>query len=203
LRDALQALGVHVTMTRDADASVGMTERVTMINTAAPNLMLSVHHNSAANPAATGAETLIRQSTPRPGEMELAERLAAAMAIALGIPNRGVKRHEHGVLRTNTIAVTLELGFINNPREEALLVQHDVQQRVVESVVEVIADVFEIAVEPTGTPILLDGSELRVRGMIVDGVTFAPVRALGEALGLHVQWNAELGRVELRSIKSM
>ncbi|HBK86691.1 MAG TPA: hypothetical protein DDZ53_11740, partial [Firmicutes bacterium] len=46
-------------------------------------------------------------------------------------------------------------------------------------------------------PILLDEKPLPVNGRLFNDVTYAPVRALAEALGLTVVWDAKLRLVRL------
>ena len=37
-------------------------------------------------------------------------------------------------------------------------------------------------------PVIIDGKELEVPAIVVDGRSFAPVRAIGEAMGLNVSF---------------
>ncbi len=43
--------------------------------------------------------------------------------------------------------------------------------------------------------VIVDGTELPVGGLVIDGVTYAPVRALAETLGSGVLWQPETASV--------
>jgi N-acetylmuramoyl-L-alanine amidase len=57
LRTRLQSLGFGVSLTRDEDQSVGLTDRTALANHAAAALFVSIHANSSMRPAAHGPET--------------------------------------------------------------------------------------------------------------------------------------------------
>lgn len=42
-------------------------------------------------------------------------------------------------------------------------------------------------------PVTVNGSELGVRAIVIDGTSYLPVRAMGEALDMEIKFNAELG----------
>lgn len=48
-------------------------------------------------------------------------------------------------------------------------------------------------------PILIDGVEFKSENppVVIDGRTYLPLRAIGEALGVKVDWNGDLSRVEI------
>jgi len=50
-----------------------------------------------------------------------------------------------------------------------------------------------------GFKVLVDGEEFASENpaLVVDGRTYLPLRAMGDCLGVNVEWNAEIGRVEI------
>lgn len=88
-----------------------------------PDAFLSIHANAFANPSAHGIETII---LGRGGMGEkIAKEIQKELVLATGLFDRGVKVSNLHVLR-ETIgypAVLTEVGFISNPKEEALMKQ--------------------------------------------------------------------------------
>ncbi len=63
------------------------------------------------------------------------------------------------------------------------------------------AETYE-AIEPK-FEVLVDGEHFYSNPpiVVIDGRTYLPLRAMGECLGIYVDWNAELGQVEVSSTK--
>jgi N-acetylmuramoyl-L-alanine amidase len=95
--------------------------RVREANAWGANLFLSLHTNASDNTAASGCEGLVyRRDT---SAYTIAEDLVAAIARTTGLRNRGVflRPGLYVLRRTAMPAVLLELGFITNPGDAALL----------------------------------------------------------------------------------
>lgn len=155
LRSKLQALGFIVGMSRDKDVTVSLTQRGKMAGQFKADLFLSIHSN-AGSPVATGTE--VYYSVDLPNTKTLAEKMSSAVANALGIPNRGAKVRESqnykgedyytvidaaqdaGVPRVFLI----EVAFHSNPKEEALLKQPAVREKIARALADVIADTFGV-----------------------------------------------------------
>jgi len=92
-------------------------------NTYKPNAFLSIHANSFADPGAHGVETIALG----PGGMgeKIAREIQKELVAATGLADRGVKFSNLHVLRETKgyPAVLVEIGFISNPEEEALMKQ--------------------------------------------------------------------------------
>lgn len=124
LASALRAAGFVVHMTRENDVFIPLDRRAS----AAPaDLFISVHHNSAANTAASGMETFVlRAETPSEqtgtgAALHLAFLIQKERGRVPGLPDRGVRFARFKVLRlaTPTPAVLIEAGFLSNPVEAA------------------------------------------------------------------------------------
>ena len=95
--------------------------RVNEANAWGADLFLSLHCNAAADPTVSGQEALVfsRQST----SYSIAEVLLEALSQSTGLRNRGIfiRPGLYVLRRTQMPAVLLELGFITNPADAALL----------------------------------------------------------------------------------
>lgn len=152
VRAKLVNAGVRVYMTRESDRFVELDERARLAERWIADLFVSIHLNSAANPAAAGVETYVLaaagyESTAgglsnltQPGNrFEAANGIAAfqiqrAMLQRLGATDRGVRRSRFLVLRNAPCpAVLVECGFVSNPDEEAKLLREDYREAIAES----------------------------------------------------------------------
>lgn len=82
------------------------------------DIAIEVHLNAAANPTASGVETL-----SGPEDMRLGAKLCAAISEALNIKNRGAKPENagqhHRLAFVQAGGIILELFFITNPNDLA------------------------------------------------------------------------------------
>ncbi len=102
--------------------STSLTTRVRDANSWGADLFLSLHTNAAANTNATGSEALIYSRSSRVA-YELAEDILENMTEMTGLRNRGIiERPGLYVLKeTNMPAVLVEMGFISNAADAALM----------------------------------------------------------------------------------
>ena len=101
--------------------STSLQARVRDANSWGADYFISIHTNSAANPAATGSEAF-SFSSGSPG-YRLGSDILTALTNATGLRNRGMKvRPGLYVLRKTAMpAVLVELGFISNPSDARLM----------------------------------------------------------------------------------
>jgi N-acetylmuramoyl-L-alanine amidase len=118
LREALEARGATVVMTRTGDDDLYPSDRVDMINAVEPTLALSVHYNAlpdagdALNTAGVGMFWYHAQAH------DLSEFLHNYLVRELDRPSYGVYWNNLALTRpTVAPAVLLELGFMINPYE--------------------------------------------------------------------------------------
>lgn len=143
LRDKLRALGAEVRVTRETDRNVGrpgapqreeLAARVALANSWPAELFISVHCNSAANPAAHGTEVYVARESSRASQ-DVAREVHRDMVDQTGLQGRGVKRANFHVIRhTHMPAILVETAFISNPTEEALLADNDFQHTLADSI---------------------------------------------------------------------
>ena len=105
--------------------SGSLRARVEQANAFGADLFLSIHTNAAENPAATGSEALVYSPTSTVAK-DISERILYQLNLQTGLRNRGiVYRPGLYVLRKTKMPATLiELGFITNPRDAALMVEN-------------------------------------------------------------------------------
>ena len=101
--------------------ATSLAARVNEANSWGADYFVSLHTNAAANPSATGSEAYVYR-TGSTAE-SLAENILTELNLSTGLRNRGVAaRPSLYVLRkTRMPAVLVELGFITNPNDAALM----------------------------------------------------------------------------------
>ena len=124
LRDA----GLGVVMTRSDDSFPTLKQRTDLANTAQASLFVAVHNN-AGDPGASGTETYYWHDPNDPTKysvegQKLAILIQQDLVAALGSVDRGAKTHPKDLwvlAQANMTAVLTEVGFVDNPVEEAKL----------------------------------------------------------------------------------
>ena len=110
----------------DASAGDELGARCQVANEWGADLFVSVHCDSFSNPDAHGTTTFYSSPTGA----KLADSIQDSLVAELHRRDRGIKSEPFYVLRrTNMTAVLVELAFISNPEEEALLADSDFQYR--------------------------------------------------------------------------
>lgn len=128
-----------VMLTRAEDLEVLLQPRVDVANLRDSDLFISIHCNSMPpnNEHVRGIETYY--TTPQ--SKELADILHQYLVKELNAPDRRVRKRGLFVTRkTKMPSVLLEIGFISNPEEEALLGSSAYQRRVAKAIRDGIYD---------------------------------------------------------------
>lgn len=150
--------GAHVVLTRADDEFVALDERTSKANGTDAQLLVSIHANHASNQKASGIETFyFGHSLLKPinGQRVADEKLIHEMSdnleklsnhLAQSVHNhliknarvhapvvdRKVKQAASQLLMGSTLpAILIEVGFISNEQEAALLLDHNYQQALV------------------------------------------------------------------------
>ena len=150
LRDALAQKGARVVMTRTTDVDVHsrnatakqeLQARVDIGQRAKADIFVSVHHNASTNRALGGISTYYTPKTQY--DAMLAKAIQNRMASASGLENKGIRTAEFYVTKRSAMpAALLEIAFMSNPKEEALLNSNWFQNKIVASIVQGIEDYF-------------------------------------------------------------
>ena len=204
VKELLEPAGLAVLLTREADTEVGLYERPEIANEAEADIFVSIHCNASDSPA-SGVETYCLALGGPAGK--LASLIQTRVVQATGAINRGVKTANFAVLReTNMPAALVEVGFISNPGEEARLKDAGYQRTIARAIAGAIAEYTGVSLpEPVPSmlgkvvdgeaSVYLRGAKLGKSAIIIEGTSYLPVRLLGEALGLKVDWVP--GRIDL------
>lgn len=145
----LQQTSIATKLTRTSDIFVDLDDRAKIANSFNANYFVSIHCNSAADRSANGIETYCYEFG---GEGEkLAVAVQKELISATGLRDRGVKAANFAVLRETAMpAILVELCFISNPAEEALLNNPAFQTKCAKAIVDGILKYLGIStVKPT------------------------------------------------------
>ena len=127
--------GAGVTFATDGTGSENMPLREAVKIAARHPVAVEFHLNAAANPKATGVETL-----SGPDDMALGSKICAAVARVLDIKNRGTKPENagqhHRLAFVQAGGIIVELFFLTNPAD--LLIYETKKWLVARAVAEVL-----------------------------------------------------------------
>lgn len=124
----LKAEGINVIYTREGPTSLSLEGRAAVAAQKGADVFVSVHAN--ASPFASTQGTMTIYYAPRGSNLEeqrekriaLAQEIQNALVGAIGRLDLGTREMNFAVLRTNTVPSALvEVAFLSNPEEEALL----------------------------------------------------------------------------------
>lgn len=147
LRDALEALGCTVYMTRDTnDIDISNLERAEMMNALGVDLVLRLHCDGSSDSSASGTGMFVRKTGEKQAESAAAaEVLLEAMCESTGAKARGVfLRDSYTMNNWSTVpCILVEMGFMSNPEEDEKLNDPAYQDLLVKGMVEGICRYFE------------------------------------------------------------
>jgi N-acetylmuramoyl-L-alanine amidase len=145
---------IRVVTTRTVDVKVPNDERIRIAESAGASLYVSLHVNSFPQSDIYGIETYVdstrKESDP---SWTLAAMLEGAVTGATGGRNRGIRTQELYLDNTTMPAVTVEMGYITNASERALLFDSAYQDKLAAGIASGIRQfVAWQAAIPTTTP---------------------------------------------------
>ncbi|HKM17035.1 MAG: AMIN domain-containing protein [Firmicutes bacterium] len=128
----LEENGAIVVYTRNEDRYVSHFDRAPIANMVNAEVLISIHANSYEGTSAKGVETLYNPLYLE--NFRFAQTVQTELVSHLGAKDRGVRpRTDLQVLNhTDMPAVLVEVGFVSNPEEEALLNDPDYQVKIAE-----------------------------------------------------------------------
>lgn len=146
LRDALEALGCEVYMTREThDVNISNQERAIMMNEIGVDLVLRIHCNGSSKSKSNGIGLFVtRTGSVAEASYAAAEALLPAMTAATGANADGIfRRDTYTGMNWSTVPIILvEMGYMSNPEEDMKLVDPSYQQLLVEGMVSGICAYF-------------------------------------------------------------
>lgn len=123
LKQTLEAEGIDVIETRQGDEFVSLASRVNQANQAQADLFISIHANSFSQSSVRGFETHYYQSS------NAARAVESEISQLSNGNSRGIYQSNFQVLRdTHMPAVLIEVGYLTNPSDAALMQTAEHQQ---------------------------------------------------------------------------
>ena len=126
--EALRGFGFDVRLSRPTPETVlgtsnttSLQARVNDANAWGADYFISIHTNSSSIPEATGVEAFAYARPSR--AFSLGEDIVESLSETTGLRDRGMKVRPglYVLRRTNMPAVLVEIGFISNPSDAALM----------------------------------------------------------------------------------
>lgn len=146
LKNALEAEGYDVMMTRSDDTYLTLTERAEFANEVEADLFISIHQNSyIEDSSVNGIEVYYNESTKTEADEELAQLIQTGLVEATSARDRGIRVYDELAVtrKTEMPACLVELGYMTNKSELALLQSDDYQYKLVTGMVNGINQFFE------------------------------------------------------------
>ena len=128
----MEAGGMSVQMTRMKDLEILLRPRVEMANRNDADVFVSIHANSfGSQHGVNGIETYYFTDESH----ALAKSIHKSLLQSLGRPDRGVRKNNFYVVHhTKMPAALIELGYLSNAEEEALLASPAYQERAAQAI---------------------------------------------------------------------
>ena len=144
LRDALEAQGAEVYMTREThDVNISNQERAKMMNDYGVDLVLRIHCDGASSHSKHGIALYCSKSNSIAAESHrAAEAILPAVCAVTGAKDNGIISNDDytGQNWSTVPCLMVECGFMSNADEDRLLNTEDYQQKLAEGLTQGIKD---------------------------------------------------------------
>lgn len=216
VRDILVKHNQIIKLSRETDISQKSWVAADMANAWGADYVVSIHCNSASNPAATGTETFAHSPTSKGNAF--AQSVQRNLVGEIKLPDRGVKYNNNFAIlaKPKAPAILVEIAFINNPVEEALLRDDKFLDKVAigisKGILEHLGVRYVGQFQPTQPPILkptpsipsstvkvrFKGKNIQVDGIFQDDKNYVSIRDLLEKMDYQVDWEQATQTVVIR-----
>lgn len=124
----LSERGYEINYSRTENINLSLTERSRLANQWGADYFISIHCNSNTNPVYQGTSTYYyRTGTVAEG---FAQTVNTALVAEIETPDLGIFTANFSVLRRTTMpAILVELAFLSNPQEAALLAEDSFREK--------------------------------------------------------------------------
>ncbi|WP_051925564.1 glucosaminidase domain-containing protein [Brevibacillus borstelensis] len=200
-----QALGVPVTLTRTSDVTLTPDQRTKLVRDSGVKYCLSNHINAGGG---SGVEAIHSVFSSDKLAKALAQSVASCgMNFRRVFSKEGAGGKDYYFMHRETGSVEtviLEYGFIDDAADALKL--KDNWKTYAESVVKAFCEYIGVSyhlptdLSPKGVDnvsIEVNGVQLPVKGYLQNGVSYLPVRAVSEAVGVSPEWDAATKQVKV------
>jgi N-acetylmuramoyl-L-alanine amidase len=141
VRDYLTAKGARVQMTRTtADQKPTLARRVQIATALNADAFVSIHYNSSPKNV-SGTLTFFYSES---NDLRLARAIETRLGQGIGLKSNGLSYGNYHILRENPLpAALVELGFLSNPYDEAIVRTSAYQKKAAKAIAEGLADYFK------------------------------------------------------------
>ncbi|WP_456289746.1 N-acetylmuramoyl-L-alanine amidase [Paenibacillus sp. AK002] len=188
-------IGVQVELSRSSDVFLELKERTDAANKADADLLVSIHCNAGGG--AGGFESF-RYTNASTASRSLQNVLHTEIMTALkpfNVIDRGQKAANLHMCRESKMpAVLTENLFIDVAADAAKLKRQEVIDALIAGHVAGIAKYLGLKKKGSAATVsdkvnvIVNGKQIK-DGKLMDGVTYVPLRAVGEALGAKIGWD--------------
>lgn len=196
--------GVKCILTRSNDEFLELKQRTDLMNKEKVDVLVSVHCNAGGGKG--GFESFVYDKTNDKATLTLQETLHNEIMAQLkpfGVIDRGKKKGNLHMCRESAMpAVLTENLFIDVATDAAKLKQDKVIQALIDGHVLGVAKYLNLTRKQDGVSVYVDGKQVQ-DAIIVNGVTYAPVRSVAEALGCNVGWDGKQKRVDIKQANAV
>lgn len=136
IKDLNANANLEIILTRDSDEFMTLRDRAKMINNIKPEFVISIHANKYIDEAVKGTEIYISDNTK---EKEASNALALKLKTAFQFQNSSIKKADFYLLKhVNHPIAMVELGFLSNKKDRALLTQEEGQLKIAKAILNAI-----------------------------------------------------------------
>ncbi|MFA5424719.1 MAG: N-acetylmuramoyl-L-alanine amidase [Phycisphaerae bacterium] len=133
LADRLRKRGLNVILTRNSDVFVELEQRAAIANQRKADLFVSIHADSSLTRTEKGYSVYVAKQASY-GSQKVARAIAAQLH-TLSPDGNGIKQADYRVLvKTKMPAVLVEMGYISNHGEAALISTDAFQNRIADAI---------------------------------------------------------------------
>ncbi|MFK7834395.1 MAG: N-acetylmuramoyl-L-alanine amidase [Winogradskyella sp.] len=133
---------IKIITTRDNDTFSTLEERTNFMNAQNPDIVISLHCNAHSDVSIDGIEAYYNDNNEFKEKTYAYSKILLENQMDVFSTNRGLKTAGMYVLRHATRpAVVLELGFLTNDRDKAILMNSEKQKEIAESIFEALEEI--------------------------------------------------------------